>query len=266
MCLILFAYRQHPRYRLIVAANRDEFYARPTASAAYWPEHPQLLAGKDLQQGGTWLGTTLNGRFAALTNVRLGFPAPDASLRSRGELPTRFLTTEISSQGFHADLQQQGPYARFNLLVDDGDNLGIICSRGQRPTNEAQPNFTALAPGIYGLSNAGLNTPWPKVQRGRSGLRAALQSPQIDSYRLLDLLTDDRHADDALLPETGVGLEWERRLSPLFIRSESYGTRASTVFVQDYSGGWEFIEQGFDTQGKTTTTRFTGVYSLKPGA
>ncbi len=260
MCLILFAYKQHPRYRLIVAANRDEFYQRPTAGAEYWAEQPGLLAGKDLQQGGTWLGATRGRRFAALTNVRRGLPVPDNNLRSRGELPKDFLTASASTADFHANLEHKGPYARFNLLVDDGDSLAMICSQGQHPTTVIPAHYQALSPGIYGLSNAGLNTPWPKVERGRAGLAAELQRSHIDSRRLLRLLNDARPAADDLLPDTGVGLEWERRLSSLFIRSEHYGTRASTVFVQEYSGEWTFIEQSFNAQRVTATIRVTGVY------
>lgn len=224
MCLILVAWRAHPEYRLVVAANRDELYKRPTASAAFWSDQPQVLAGRDLEAGGTWMGITRQGRFAALTNFRDPTrQRPQAP--SRGRLVADFLTGDQSIEAYLDGLDASA-YNGFNLLLGDGKRL-VAFSNVSNERHE-------LKPGIYGLSNALLDTPWPKVGAGKTALEAALNALP-DDHRLWALLRDDRtHPDDAL-PATGVPLEWERLLSAAFVLSPDYGTRSSTIVTA--SGG-----------------------------
>lgn len=232
MCLILFAYRCHPGYELLVAANRDEFYQRPTAPLSYWEDAPHILAGRDLQEGGTWMGITQKGRFAALTNYR----DPEnvtVSAPSRGNLVSAYLQSDAPAAEYIADLAASAEdYNGFNLLV--GDRSGLYYYSNQYAAVQV------LAPGIYGLSNHLLNTPWPKLQRGVNKLREILAThlrPTADD--LFSILNDRSLAADSDLPHTGVTLEWERRLSAIFIAAPGYGTRTSTVLALENSGvGW----------------------------
>ncbi|HEY5717245.1 MAG TPA: NRDE family protein [Motiliproteus sp.] len=243
MCLIVVAYRCHPDYPLVVVANRDEFYRRPTAAAAFWADHPELLAGRDLEQGGTWLGVTRSGRFAAVTNVRNG-RVPPVTARSRGHLPVEFLTSTRSAAEHAEQLEPQlQHYGSCNLLTFDGSNLNCLSNRS--------PSQLNLPPGIYGLSNAALNTPWPKTQRTMDTVQERVSRAQdtatpLVAAELLALLADPQIAADAQLPDTGVNLEWERRLSACFIRSPDYGTRATSVVLIQRSGEVEFVERSFD--------------------
>lgn len=221
MCLILVAWQAHPDYPLVVAANRDEFFARPTAPAAFWPEQPGLLAGRDLEAGGTWLGITKNGRFAALTNFR--DPARQRSnAPSRGQLVAGFLASDAAIDAW-LDGLSPADYNGFNLLLGDatGDGRLVAFSNITMERHE-------LAPGVYGLSNALLDTPWPKVGSGKTALAAALAALP-DESPLSRLLKDDTIHPDTALPATGVPLEWERLLSAAFIRGSGYGTRCSTI-------------------------------------
>ncbi len=226
MCLILFAYRMHPTYRLIVAANRDEFYGRPTAPAQYWEDEPAILAGRDLLKMGTWMGVTTTGRFAALTNVRNPREDPSGK-RSRGELVADYLKGDVMPKRY----MEQAAHVRdnfpgYNLLVWDRDELYYYSNVGGAPER--------LEPGVYGVSNHLLNTPWPKVVRGREGLAVLLEGNDEQlADRLFELLRHAEPAPDERLPRTGVSLEWERLLSPMFVRSETYayGTRTSTVVL-----------------------------------
>ena len=232
MCLILLAWQIRPNFPLVVAANRDEFYRRRTASADFWPEHPQVLAGRDLEAGGTWLGLTRHGRFAALTNYR--DPArqmPDAP--SRGRLVADFLCGHNPIDDY-LDSLQPADYNGFNLLVGDGQRL-VAFSNITKVRHE-------LAPGIYGLSNATLDTPWPKIGAGKTALETAL-SCLPDEALLFQLLQDDTIHPDDTLPSTGVRLEWERLLSAAFIRSPNYGTRCSTLIKVGADGTASFDEQ-----------------------
>lgn len=236
MCLILFAIDSHPRFPLLVAANRDERYARPSRPLQWWPEAPQLLAGKDLEAGGTWLGFTRGGRFAAITNMREGVQRENWQ-RSRGELTRDFLLGSDSPEAFVAQAHAQGEhYAGFNLLVGDQHGLYYCSNRGQTPRR--------LGPGIYGLSNDNLDTPWPKVVSGKAALRQLLEaSPGSNDF--LQILADTHQPDDADLPDTGVGILLERVFATRFIATEQYGTCASTALLVASDGNVEMVEQNF---------------------
>jgi len=240
MCLILVAWRVHPDYPLVVAANRDEFFARPAAEAAWWKDAKDVFAGRDLEAGGTWLGLSRNGRFAGLTNFR-DPPRNRNDAPSRGALVADFLITNESTAAALARLQTQGPrYNAFNLFVSDGDSLGIYES--------ASGSARVLEPGIYALSNHLLDTPWPKVTAGKSRLARALRALPDDTP-LRELLRDDRPAPDAALPRTGVSLAWERMLSSAFIRAPGYGTRCSTVITRDRYGWMHVTESTWNDVG-----------------
>ncbi len=236
MCLILFAWRRHPRYELVLAANRDEFYGRPTAPLHVWEDLPEVLAGRDLKEGGTWLGLSRRGRFAAITNYRdprrVRLDAP-----SRGILVSGFLTAAAPALDYAQELQPRAAgYNGFNLLLHDGRDLVWYSNRGGPPR--------ALEPGVYGLSNHLLDTPWPKVRRGRDGLAALLAAGRAeDTAALLDLLADRTLPPDNELPDTGVDQTWERLLAPLFIISPSYGTVSSSVLRLESGGGAYLAEK-----------------------
>ncbi|NJM10791.1 MAG: NRDE family protein [Synechococcaceae cyanobacterium SM1_2_3] len=240
MCLILIAYRCHPRYPLLVAANRDEFYDRPAAPLGFWHDLPQILAGRDLQKGGTWMGVTQNGRFAALTNYREPSRVmPDAP--SRGCLVSDYLCSVESARVYLDRLAWTAEiYNGFNLLLGDAGQLYYYSNRGggQR----------VLTPGIYGLSNHLLDTPWPKLERGRRALGQLLdRQVALTPDDLLDVLTNCTPAPDEDLPDTGVSLEWERWLSPIFIDAPGYGTRCSTALLLDASGRAQMVETTWAT-------------------
>lgn len=220
MCLILVAWRIHADYPLVVAANRDEFFARPTAPAAFWQDAPQLLAGRDLEAGGTWMGFTRDGRFAALTNFR--DPAQNRSdAPSRGGLVADFLRGDETPQAYLDRVAPRGRLCNgYNLLVSDGKTLCWASNIG----GESR----ALQPGVYGVSNHLLDTPWPKVGAGKTALARALDRLP-DDEALFALLQDDGIHPDEQLPRTGVPLDWERLLSSAFVKSPDYGTRSSTV-------------------------------------
>ncbi len=250
MCLILFAWQTHPRYPLVVAANREEFHARPTAAAEFWQEMPQLLAGRDLQAGGTWLGITRTGRFAAITNYREP-QAPELPLeRSRGHLVRDFLADEVSPQSHAGLLQEQAAaYRGFNLLLGDPDQLLYVSNRSDRPVS--------VGAGCHGLSNHLLDTDWPKVHSGQAHLETLLEDDRLDSEALFELLTDRTLTpgempldfEDSDLPE--------QLMRHYFIVSPVYGTRSSTVLLADRDGNVEFVERQFDPAGMTTgTSRF----------
>ena len=235
MCLILFAFRCHPKYKLIVATNRDEFYERHTRSAHWWEDYPQILGGRDLQAGGTWMGINRNGRFAALTNYREpGVQVPNAP--SRGDLVKDYLTAQQSPEAYLESIEPQS-FNGYNLLLGNPDELWYSSNRGA----EVQK----LSPGIYGLSNHLLDTPWPKVKKGINYLEDFLSSEELNPQKAMEFLSDANLAPDEILPQTGVSLEWERLLSAMFIRSPKYGTRASTLILMNYENQVRFYEQGF---------------------
>ncbi len=245
MCLIVFAIDSHPRYPLILAANRDEFYARPTQSLQAWPDAPQVLAGRDLEAGGTWLGITRDRRFAAITNVREGVQRT-ATQRSRGDLTRAFLLGTQTAKDYAQQAYDNGAhYAGFNLLLgsllaDGGTSIYYVSNRGELPRE--------LGPGIYGLSNDSLDTPWPKVVGSKAQLRELLMH-EPSPATLLHILADTRKPLDSELPDTGVGLELERKFSTCFIASDEYGTRASTALLVDTDGDIEISEQNFGSGG-----------------
>lgn len=238
MCLILFAWKMHPNFPLVLAANRDEFYERPSAPADFWDDAPDLLAGRDLRDGGTWLGITRGGRVAALTNYR-----DPASLKigapSRGMLVSDYLRGRENPGAYLGRIAPEADrFNGFDLLVGDPDELFCFSNRGARER---------LQPGIYGLSNHLLDTPWPKVMRGKGALKALLQRENgVSPEALFALLADRTPSPDDRLPDTGVGLEWERLLSPLFIESPDYGTRSSTILLIDRNRSVTFIERVFN--------------------
>lgn len=246
MCLIAVAWQRHPDYPLVIAANRDEFHARPTQAATFWAEHPGLCAGRDLEAGGTWLGITRGGRFAAITNRR-GHPAPP-SARSRGLLTLGFLLGTAPAGDYAESLRADcDAYAGFNLLAGELD--GELWYLG----NDAGPALHRLEPGVYGLSNAMLDTPWPKLLGAREEL-AALLCGEPEPEAVFALLADRSLPPDHELPDTGVGIEYERRLGPRFICSPDYGTRTSTC-VRAHRAGWvELTERSFDAAGVAQRT------------
>jgi uncharacterized protein with NRDE domain len=235
MCLILFAYHVHPSYPLIVAANRDEFYERPTAPAAFWEDAPSVLAGRDLEKGGTWMGVTRTGRFAAITNYRApGHARPDA--KSRGFLVSDYLIGTDTPQAYLKKVQKEHEhYNGFNLLVGDTQSLYYY--------TPLHNEIEEVSPGIHGLSNHVLDTPWPKVRKGTEKLKQALHDKIIDETTLFSILSDAEESPEEELPNTGVGKEWEKLLSPLFIQSETYGTRSSTIFLLDNNNNIMFTER-----------------------
>ena len=239
MCLIVFSFQQDQNFPLVVTANRDEFYRRPTRSAHWWSDLP-IFAGRDLEAMGTWLGITGSGRFAAVTNVRE--PGRNVvALRSRGELTRDYLTSMDSPRTYLQELQQRATdYAGFNLLVGDHTELWFYSNRDREPHQ--------LQPGLYGISNGAFDEPWPKLTSGKQAMAEQLRLGP-DTEQLATILLDSQVYADHLLPQTGVPLEWERLLSSRFIRSDNYGTRASTVLTVSSSGVIDFLEQNFSEDG-----------------
>lgn len=238
MCLIVVGWRVHPDYPLVVAANRDEFYARPTANAARWPDAHEIIGGIDLEAGGSWLGIADNGRFAAVTNVRE--PGMAKGSNSRGALTSDFLRSTAPALE-HAGKIDHGVYSGFNLLLSDGETLVYCSNRDGTPRQ--------LSPGIYGLSNHLLDSPWPKLLKARQAFGEALKYLP-DETAIFELLADREVVADDKLPETGVGLEWERLLSPVFVQSERYGTRASTVVSRHRNGTVRLHEKSYGQNGQ----------------
>lgn len=224
MCLILFAYQAHPIYKLIVAANRDEFYERPTAPAHYWVDYPHILAGRDLEKMGTWMGVTTAGRFAALTNYRNPNEQTEGK-RSRGELVVDFLKGNDNPGQYMRKMEADcSIYPGYNLLAGDANELYHY--------SNIENKVQRLEPGIYGVSNHFLNTCWPKVEHGKEVLSKIIGNNEAEmTEELLDMLQNADPFPDENLPNTGVSLELERILSPLFIKSDGYGTRSSTVLL-----------------------------------
>jgi len=252
MCLIVFAWRAHPRYRLMVAANRDEYFGRPSAPAAFWDDHPRVLGGRDLEAGGSWLGITPQGRFAALTNYRN--PADKKpSAPSRGALVSEFLIGKAAPEEYTRKVEKRAAdYNGFSLVVGDAESMFFFSNRGGRATR--------VEPGVHGLSNHLLDTPWPKVEKAKAGVAKEL-SKAFDASAMFQLLDDTGQAQNDELPSTGVSLELEERLSAIRILAVGgYGTRCSTVLSFGVNGKVEFHERSYREDGSTSGTvsyRFT---------
>jgi uncharacterized protein with NRDE domain len=238
MCLIFIALKNHSRYKLIVAANRDEFYDRKTAPASFWEDHPEILGGRDLEALGTWLAMTKSGGICMVTNFRdLKNINPHAP--SRGKLVTDFLIDKISGEEYLKKVEPRAKiYNGFSLIAGTVDSLYYL--------SNYKTGLILLNSGLFGLSNHLLETPWPKVEKGKNEIQILLKSPVIQAADLFDVLMDESISADEQLPATGVGLERERALSAAFIKSPGYGTRSSTVILVDYNNHVSFHERVFD--------------------
>ncbi len=248
MCIVLFSYKNTPGYRLILAANRDEFLARPTAPLHWWSDDNAILAGRDIQDGGTWLGVSRNGSFGVLTNYR-ELPAVNQSFRSRGEIVATYLSAEDMLPGFLQDLRKRSlQYRGFNLLLGDLSSLWYYSNRCEE--------FLEVNPGVHGLSNHLLNSSWPKVERGKMLFAEVVQDKTFDREALFEILHDSAHPDETELPDTGVGREWEKKLGPIFISSDIYGTRSSAIITIAENGETLFSERTYihDSHGAKTET------------
>ncbi len=237
MCIAFLAVDSHPRYPLIVLANRDELFARPTLAMASWEGRPTIIAGRDLQAGGTWLGVNELGHLALLTNYR----EPAEVTRdgpSRGALVSGYLSGELGD--FETYLREHGAtYAGFNIIFGPWRRLLHFSNRG--------PGFTALGSGLHGLSNALLNTPWPKVTRGKELLREALAGEEVEVERLFELLDDSVPAREEELPETGLSKSLEQRLSSIRLPAQGpYGSRSATILLVDEDGLMRLWERPYD--------------------
>ena len=242
MCLILFAYKAHPSYKLILIGNRDEFYNRPTSKAGFWHEAPHVLAGRDLSHGGTWFGITRYGRIAAITNYRDPGSIKE-NAPSRGLLVSEFLLSRERPVEYLDRLRHVSEkYNGFNLILGDEDHIYWYSNRGE--------GIRMIEPGIHGLSNHLLDTPWPKIVRGKDRLSALiLKNKVISPPELFAILQDRTVAEDKDLPRTGVTKEWERMLSPIFISTSTYGTRSSAVLLVDVTDHATFMEKTYDENG-----------------
>ena len=238
MCLIAFNTNSHEKYQLILIANRDEFYERPTASAEFWEDRPYILAGRDLKSLGTWMGLTQEGRIAALTNYRDPKLEKDRNT-TRGDIVTSFLSDTLTSSSFLTMLNTEADqYNGFNIITGTPKQLYYYSNQTKEPYK--------LKPGTYGLSNHLLNTPWPKVTSLKNRLNSYLeQASQIKTDDLFHLLINKEKPPDEDLPSTGIPLKSEKQLSPIFIETETYGTRSSTVLLIDYESNVTFIERTF---------------------
>lgn len=247
MCLLLFSFNKHSDYPVILAANRDEFFERPTEAASFWDDCPSILAGRDLRKGGSWMGVSKDGRIAAVTNYRE--PSQNkTSATSRGSLVSDYLKGNDSAEYYIQKVMlQRHAYDEFNLLVGDKQSLLFYCS--------VEEDYQALKPGLYGISNGKLDSPWPKVEKGKAALeKVTPESEKPEPEKLFELLADETIAADSELPSTGVSLEWERKLSPLFVHFDGYGTRSSTVLLIDKQGEVFFSERSFDKEGQVIDT------------
>lgn len=261
MCLIVFAWQAHPAYPLVLAANRDEYLDRPSLALDYWDDMPAVLGGRDLEKGGSWLATHVDGRWAAVTNYRDGAAPVSAAHLSRGHLVRNYVGSTDRAQDYvHHIAQPLADYPGCNLLVGDADSLFFVSNRRR----EAQPaTVQPVSPGVHGLSNDSLDTPWPKVQRAKQALQQVLQTDgALRNEALFELLADRSPAQDAELPSTGVPVEWERTLSAPFIVSERYGTRASTVVLAGKDGTVSIDERSFGAGGVELERR---TFSFKRG-
>ena len=238
MCLIAFAYQYHEAYPLIIIANRDEFYERPTAAAAFWEDAPMILAGRDLKMNGSWMGVSTSGRFAAITNFR-DPRRPESGELSRGEIVQQFLSSKESSSAFVEVLREKKDlYGGFNVLLYDGEELHHY--------NNIADEHNIVPPGVHSVSNATLNTPWPKVTFAKDALQTAIENDTLEMTSLIPLLANDQIAPDEALPDTGVGIHLERALSAAFVKLPNYGTRCSTAITFQQNGSIQLLERTYE--------------------
>ncbi len=237
MCLIIFSYKQHPYYRLIVASNRDEFYERPTQSLEFWKENPHILAGRDLKNKGAWIGVSKTGKIAFITNFRDSSPQK-GNAPSRGRLVSDFLENKEPSVMYLDQLAASDDvYNPFNLVVGDFSDLLYYSNRGG--------GIQKLGPGLFGLSNHFMDTPWPKVETGKRNIQNLLSAGDFEVEEIFNILNDRSCSPDSMLPDTGIGIEGERMLSPLFVTSDIYGTRTSSVILIENNGNTGFYERTY---------------------
>jgi uncharacterized protein with NRDE domain len=254
MCLIFLAYKQHPTYPIIIAANRDEFYQRKTIPAHFWKDHPHVLAGRDAEANGTWLGVNTFGKISLLTNYR-DLSNVKSNAPSRGKLVSEFLINDTDAETYLKSVQQNSNhYNGFNLIVGTTASLWYHSNyvAGIKP----------IPPGIHGLSNHLLNTPWPKVEKGKEEFINAINHNQIDPERIFHVLANEDTAPVAQLPNTGIPITLEKALSARFIKTEGYGTRSSTIVLIDHQQHLTFFERTYKVNTQTTTVHFT--FQLQP--
>jgi uncharacterized protein with NRDE domain len=250
MCLLVVGWNAHPKYRLVIAGNRDEFHERPSAALGWWNDGPSVLAGRDLKASGTWLGLAREGRVGVVTNFRDFEPPPDGA-PSRGELVPRFLRGHVPPERFLEELARaRRAYGGFNLILGGPRSLHYYSNRGDGPPR-------TLDAGIYGLSNQWLDTPWPKLIRSRARFGALLAQSEIAAEELFAILADRTPAGNADLPRAGNTQDWERAVSAPFVVHERYGTRCSTVVMVEHGGRTVVHERRFDPGGvQTGASRF----------
>jgi uncharacterized protein with NRDE domain len=247
MCLITFAYQSHPKYDLILAGNRDEFYGRPTRKAQFWDKEgqPNILAGKDLEGGGTWLGLHENGQWGALTNYR------DPAIKkedppTRGELVLDYLKKGKTAMNYLAEVSKKAKkYNGFNLLLWDQHGFYHYSNQNKK--------VSRIKPGIHGVSNALLDTSWPKLDSAKSQMEDIIHAKKFDKEQLFELLLDETKAADDELPLTGIPKDLEKAVSSIFIKTEQYGSRCSTVLLIDKEGNIDFTERRFEPGTSTVS-------------
>lgn len=241
-----------------MGANRDEFYERPAAPADFWDDAPEILAGRDLQGKGTWMGVNCRGNFAALTNFRVPFGTQKTNAPSRGALVSDFLASNEPPGKYLEKISRNSEkYNGFNLIAGNLNEIFYFSSK--------KPGIKKLTSGNYGLSNRFLDSPWPKVIKGKAGFENLMNQDEITDKAVFDILKDKSHPPDKQLPDTGVSLEWERILSPIFIKSPIYGTRSSTILIIDKQSRIRFAERSFIYKGNGVENEETRVFKFAAG-
>jgi uncharacterized protein with NRDE domain len=248
MCLIVLAYKYHPDYKLILAANRDEFYERPSEAAKFWKDKPSMLAGKDLKEGGTWCGITKDGRLAAITNYR-NIKSIKNDAVSRGKIVTDYLTGSYSPEQFAEILTNSAEqYNGYSLVLgDESTNLFFFSNQTKK--------LEKIQPGIHGLSNHLLDTPWFNVTRGKEHLKNAINKNENFVNNIFEVLSDKTPAPDDNLPDTGLPKEIEKSISSIFVENKNYGTRSSTIILIDNEDNVTFIEKSLEAKKKKWITK-----------
>lgn len=244
MCLILFALNDNPKYKLILAANRDEFFNRPTLTADYWEENDSILGGRDVKSKGTWLGINKSGRFIAITNYRDPENERKDTL-SRGELSNEFLNTEIDISSFVTKISKdKNKYNGYNLLLSDDSFENF------HHYSNVSDQLSKIKNGIHGLSNHLLNTPWPKVLKAKNSLKNTVKSKNVDIQEMIEILKNADVAPENSLPQTGISFDLEKKLSPVFISMKGYGTRCSTAILVSNNNDVTFKEVSYNEKMK----------------